>query len=456
MASLPAESTQLVVPRELELFQTEPLDMSVMDMEEIPHRPISTYLPSAGDIKFEIKGSTEEYMKPSYTYMTFGLQIVNADGSEMDNTAMVGPVNNFAHSVFQTVQVIMGNQVVVSETNYPYRAYITNTLSYGNDAKESHLTLSIYRKDVAGEMDTALRAGDLPAQLEHLNGGNAALNYRAIPFRLSRIVPCRIHLDCDLFNVDKFIPNQVDMTVILTRTQPRFCLMGSSVANRPPNYKVNIIDPVLWVTKAKIFPTIALMHGEKFAREPAEYNIVRTVTRPITITRGVNSATLDNVTTGQLPRRVFYGFVKNSAYSGSYAENPFNFEHITLTQTALYVDGKCHPITPFQPLYTGENKNYVREYWSLFSALGIRHGNAGIGINRDEYPNGYCLYGFDISPNRAGYKSTPLNLKNKGTIRIEFQCSTALPGAYLCIVFAEYDNILSVDADRNVYVNYTV
>jgi hypothetical protein len=454
MADLPTDETGLVMPRELEIFQTEPVDMAIQEMEEVPYRPVATYTPSTGDLKFEVKGSAEDYFKPSLTYLTFGLEIQKitaAGGAALADADLVAPVNNFAHSVFETLQISFGNQVVCSETSYPYRAYNTALLSYNEDARKSHLALSVYDPDTAEKWD--LQVEPLEADVAKSNAG---MNRRSRRFRDSNIVWCRIHLDCDVFNIDKFIPSQVDMTVLLTRSKPEFCLMGWKVNNEEPKYKINIHDPVLWVTKAKIFPTIALRHGDKFAQgKRADYNIVRVMTRPITLSAHIRSAVLDNVTTGQLPRRIFYGFVKNKAFSGDYGENPFQFENVKLTKTALYVDGKSHPTVPFEPVYTGESPNYAREYWSLFTATGIRHGNSGLQISMKDYPEGYCLYGYDISQNKAGYKSTPLNLKTRGTTRIEFQCSEALPEAYVCMVWAEYDNVLSIDGDRNVYLNHT-
>jgi hypothetical protein len=165
---------------------------------------------------------------------------------------------------------------------------------------------------------------------------------------------------------------------------------------------------------------------------------------------------MDNVTVGQIPKRIIFGFVRNDAYDGDYTRNPFNYEHLNLTRAAIYIHGVSHPLIPFTPVYTGNNKEYGREYNSLFSALGIDHGNSGIEINRDEYPNGYCLYAFDLTPNRSAADDSVLRLKKSGNTRIEFQLSAQTTTTHICMVFAEYDHVLKIDGDRNVFVSYNL
>jgi hypothetical protein len=449
----------VVIPSTLELFDTAPTDMSIQAMEEIPYRPNTTFTPSSGDIRFEIPGNAEEFIVPNLTSMTFGLRVILSGGGDIGAAHNVGIINNAAHSVFSDCTVTLGNQVVSSDPCYAYTAMATNLLSYGNDAKESWLSNALYFKDTAGQMEEMLNA--------NAANGNRGLNKRSAYFANSAVVPCRIRLTSSVFNVDKHFPSLLDMKVVLARTKPEFYIMAPTVAAQgavgdenyvpptPPNFRVEIIDPILWVTKAKIFPPLAYNILQKLSRQPMKYNISRHVTRPITLGVGLQSHTIDNVTTGQLPKRLIFGFVRSEAFNGSYARNPFNFQHLNLNHAAVYVNGTCHPLTPFRPTYGGERQNWLREYNSLFDSLGIHYGNSGIDINRDDYPLGYCLYGFDLTPNWSASVAAPVNLDKSGSVRIEFQLSEALTTAYSCIVFTEFDNIITIDNDRNVFVNYS-
>src|SRR5271170_7868818 len=461
--SMLTEDSVVVYPSDLELFKTSPTDITIQEMEEVPYKPTQTFSEESGDLHFDIIGNGEEYIKAALTYMTFELKIELSNGQPITAAHRVGVVDNFAHSVFQTVTTKAGNQVIGSDPCYPFRAKNTNQLSYGEDAKKSHLSTSIFVKDTANQMDTMY----LPhteanaAVVDGVNqAGNRGLNKRSRYFQESASVPCRIHPDTDFFNIPKMLINLVDISIHFTRSRPEFCIMAQEIAGvggQPgvaPDFRIRIMNPILWITKVRLLPSVVIGHARALAAKPARYNMTRVVTRPFSITQGSFSATLDNVITGQLPKRLVMGFVKNSAYNGNYGQNPFNYEHLNLSQTAVYVNGKSHPLTPFRPVYTGNRTNWLREYSSLFDAMGIHHGNSGIDIHRDDYPNGYCLYGFDLSPNKSASLSSPVNLVKRGNLRIEMQFSEELPQAMMCMLFAEYDNVMTIDGDRNVYVDY--
>ena len=163
---------------------------------------------------------------------------------------------------------------------------------------------------------------------------------------------------------------------------------------------------------------------------------------------------LDNVFNGHLPIRVVYGFIRHDAYNGHYHLNPFNFQHVDLRQTAVYINGQCLPMVPFTPDYTNR-KNWVREYKNLFKTAGIGYSNAGLDVTREEFPEGYCLYAYDLTPNRAAADLTHLAAKEEGNVRIDFQFGSALQHAMSCIIFAEYEKVIGIDAQTNIKVYYS-
>ena len=60
-------------------------------------------------------------------------------GEAIEDTALVAPVNNFLHSLFNQVDVFFNEKAVSPPSNsYAYRAYIETLLNYSNEAKKSH------------------------------------------------------------------------------------------------------------------------------------------------------------------------------------------------------------------------------------------------------------------------------------------------------------------------------
>src|SRR5271170_4414325 len=235
--SMLTEDSVVVYPSDLELFKTSPTDITIQEMEEVPYKPTQTFSEESGDIHFDIIGNGEEYIKPALTYMTFDLKVEQSDGQPITQAHRVGVEDNFAHSVFQTVTTKTSNQVIGSDPCYPYRAKNTNQLSYGEDAKKSHLSTSIFVKDTAGQMDTMYHP-HTEANAVLVDGvnqaGNRGLNKRSQYFENSASVPCRIHPDTDFFNIDKMIINLVNISIHFTRSRPEFCIMAQEIAANPP------------------------------------------------------------------------------------------------------------------------------------------------------------------------------------------------------------------------------
>jgi hypothetical protein len=443
----------LVMPSYAELFKLAPVDIAVTAREEQSVRPSNIFSADTGDITFTIPGNTEEFIRADSFILSGFLRILNADGTVLVANRRVGIVNS-AQSLIHTLTVVLGNQTMSSDPCYAFTVFLANILTYGKDAALSWLSQEIFAKDTPGQMDAHVNFDDAAA-------GNIGLNTRATYFERSKYVPFRIKLHCGLFSMDKLLPNQLGLTITITRTKAQFFLMAAKLdganADAPktqPEYKVELSNLLLSYETYKLYPTLGTNIMKSLDKGNIMYNIVQTTTRPFMIPNGTQSHTIDNVVTGNMPKRITFGFVKSTGYNGDYQRNPFNFEHINLTSLSVYVNGKPYPLNPFKPVYTGNNANWLREYNSLFDATGIKNSNQGLNIHKDEYPHGYCIYSFDLTPNGSASISAPVTPVVQGSLRIDFSLSVALTEPYMCIVNCEFDNIVQVDAAHNVYIDY--
>ena len=65
-------------------------------------------------------------------------------------------MNNFLHSLFKQVDVILKEKQVTQATGtYSYHAYLEILLNCGPAAKKSQLNAAPFYKDAAAKMDTA-------------------------------------------------------------------------------------------------------------------------------------------------------------------------------------------------------------------------------------------------------------------------------------------------------------
>ena len=77
---------------------------------------------------------------------------------------------------------------------------------------------------------------------------------------------------------------------------------------------------------------------------------------------------------------------------------------------------------------------------SLFSGTGKENRDEGNDIGRDDYPNGYALYAFDLSSDLA--EEGHFNLVKQGTVRVELKFGTALANTVTVVAYAEFENVI--------------
>lgn len=429
---------------ELDLFSLPATQTSIESSSFLHYKPVAS-ISNEGDapLEFVVPGTSDHYIDLAHTMLYVQAQIMPVSNDAAENTK-VGPVNNFLHSMFNQVDVFL-NQKLVSPPNnaYPYRAYIETLLNYSPATKESLLTANLWYDDTPGNFEAAANA---------VQNTNQGLKNRQFFTQNGATFDMIGHLHCDIFNQDKMLINGVEMRVRLVRSKDAFCLMDASDDGK---FKVQIKEASLIIRRVKISPSVLLAHANALAKTTAKYPLTRVELKSFTMHMGVIGDTLDNVILGQLPKRIIVGFVDNRAFNGSRALNPFNFQHFRINFLSLYVDGSQIPCKPLQPRFTGNNKLYVDAFHTLFSGTGIHFLNEGIGIDRLNYRRGHFLTAFDLTPDLSAHCASHWNLVRSGSIRIEVRFEEALTNTVNCVVFAEYDNVLEIDSNRQIVADFS-
>ncbi|XP_025997017.2 uncharacterized protein F54H12.2-like [Solenopsis invicta] len=392
---------------ELELFTVPPTQATIENSQWLHYKPISS-LTNDSPIEFVIPGQGEEYIDLSHTMLCISVQIrltVSKEIPKKEETSgavdkLVGLVNNFMHSLFNQVDVFFNQKLVTPPNNaYAYRAYIETLLNYGPAAKNSHLTSVLWYSDTGSEM----------AQPSILNAGFLK---RCLLTANAKKIDLMGHLHCDVFNQERFLINGVEMRLRMVRSRDAFCLMDQTERG----FEVHILDATLLVRRSKISPGILLAHAKALSKTTAKYPLTRVEVKSISIHSGIYGETLDNVILGQIPKRLIIGFVDNRAFNRNRTLNPFNFHHYKINYLSLYVDGTQIPSKPLQPNFTKEGL-YMDAYHTLFSGTGIHFLNEGNSISRENYPNGYCLFAFDLTPDLSANNNMHWNLMT-GTLEL--------------------------------------
>jgi len=427
-------------------FVSAPMTQTAIESSRmVEYRPIST-LTSEGPIEFVIPGDTSEYIHPAYLYLYVRCRIQTAEGGNLAVAAagppavagdIVAPVNNFLHSLFSQVDISLNDKVISSSSGtYPYRAYLETVLNYSGDASNTHLTSALWYKDTAGQFNT-------------LGNANTGFQQRTAYVTGSAQFEMMGRLYTDIASIDRILPNKVSLRVKLHRSKDAFCLMGAANSN----YRVHLDEVILYARRMDISADLALQLNTYMLKNTAKLPLTRVETRVHTIPQNVSTYTLSNVFLGNVPKGLVIGFLANTAFNGQYNENPFQFQHFDLNQLQVQVGSKSYPPTALTPDFA--NNLFLPCYHTLFSGTGIFHQNEGHTITFHDYPNGYTLYAFILSPTST-LDDTTWDVVKDSPVNIKIGFTERLAQSITCVVYAQFDSLIQIDKDRNIYTDNTL
>lgn len=454
----------------LELFQVPPTNIALEESKWMEYYPISSTLQSeTAPIEFDIQGQGDEYIDLSQTYVQIVCKFTKDDGTALTgaNTS-VTPVNNIIHSLFSEIDVTLNGKIITPGTDtYPYKAYLEKLLSYRPKTLETQMkACSLWEKDTAGHMDDALTTAPTQTKTQFnvvddkvtinaaqlgfplpADGENEGLRKRRDAIENSKKITLIDRLYVDLFQQDRFIPNGVDIRLRFNRAKPAFHLM----AHAGSSGKISILSMLLWVRKVKPTATVLNAINERLNSETVKFPLRRVEVKTFTIPQGTQSKITDHLFQGQMPKRIVLGFVENAAFNGDLTKNPFNFKNANVKKLDVSINGETITTRPFEPDFA--NDLYLRSYLSLYQGLGKFGEDWAPDISFEEYKDGYTLWCVDFTKDQEA-QLDKFHLIETGNLRIEVQFSQNTATTLNCLVYAEFDNLLEINKQREVSVDY--
>lgn len=427
---------------ELDIFTVPPTQTSIEEAHWdtiVPHPNFD----QSTVVRFDVTGTNSHYIDLSATELHAKIKIYNAEKKSVYNKNVI-VVNNLLHSMFEQAQVYLNN-VPVENTNkaYGYRSYLENLLCYGRGAKDTFLRGDLWCKDTAGHMDTFTNNGNNAGAVSRYNifkntkgAGNNIENELALD------IPLMGKIHCDIFNINRYLLNNVDVKLVLTKADKKFYLKGAD----SNDFTFKIIDIYLKIRRVVVSPSIMLAHAMALEKATAKYPIKRVLVKPFVIPYNSSAFTLSGIHFGVMPTRVVFGIVDTDNYNGATDKNPFNFINCKIEQICLKISSKALPYsTPLKMNF--EKNDYLEAYMSLFKNI----READNDISYDEYKNGYTLFAFDLTPDLCSAEH--YSLLKDGSLDLDVVLA-AEGKSRTMIFYLEFDNIIEITKERQVLVDY--
>ena len=395
-----------------------------------------------GPIQFDITSPAEHYIDLQECYLRLCIRLKDKDGVDVNaDTGNVALVNNMMHSLFREVRISLGHnqaEITPSMGTYPYRAYLENLLSFGNNAKGSFLKCEGWYADSPGKMDHHFADGE-----QHRNTG--------LMFRKNVLVPSREvelvgRLHCDLFLQERYLLDQVPLKIDLIKNTENFYLMC-------PDDK----EYHLTITKAEFYTRQLTLRSDIREEHVRALTMQKTVKYPLTqvqvsvhdIPQGRKDFHLDHLIKGNLPKRLVLGMVSNEAYAGSKVKNPYNFHHYHVNKFKVKVDNnevQEDQLNSHFGLHSAQNKQL---YLNLFRNLGqLWEENNPLTMGLSDFTQGFTLWVVDLTPDLSASEGGTHHPRRDGQIGVEIYFDQAVPHSVTLICYAEYDKVLEINHER--------
>lgn len=148
-----------------------------------------------------------------------------------------------------------------------------------------------------------------------------------------------------------------------------------------------------------------------------------------------------------MPSSVIVGFVTNTAFDGSWTENPYFFQHFNLNSINLVINGASLPSEPLQPDFATIPGLVAREYMHMFENTGCLGGRRGNLVSYSSFVSGSTLFPFDLSWDQCN--SRHIHAGRDGHIDLKVSWSQNLPHAICILVYMSWTEELERGLDEN-------
>lgn len=447
----------------LNLFEGPLYQTAIKSSEWIDVKPLTGIDRSTSTIKVHYQGKSGVTVDLSRTIVSFVTEIVRADGTPVNTPRRAAPapppqsggggatpttaaaipeavglINYIAGSLFQSVDVeLNGRNVCSSNNNYAHRAYLEVLSTYSASAKKTWLKCG-------GYYDNSLV--DIPRNASTTQ--NEPFEKTKIMYKHNQTVTWAGPLHLDLCHQHRHILPNVNMLFTFVLNPSKYVLQRA--ADDTENYQFIVKDFTVKFLECTLSDAELMYIESQLARSPALYPITRVDVRSFNVPKGSTNFSEDNCFVGQIPQRILIAMVQDKAYTGSYDTTPHNYAKTGVDHIQLIVGGRAIPALPLQP--SGYVSNAHDEYLSVMAGLGNLFEDTDIGLTPDDWwALGNNIYVFSMQPHLPPDCVAPVQT---GNVRIQLRFRSALAEAQCLIMYAEYNNMMFIDKNRNVTTDY--
>ena len=381
-----------------------------------------------GPYQFKIEQKASDFIDLSKTRLYVKAKVIQDDktvnGKPIVGTDNITGCGLFLPSLFSSSTIsINGKQISELNDDYlNYKNYLETMLSYGADARKTHLRCSQSTFDVVKEDKT----------MTDLMGAGSMEGY--------------FPLNLDLFNGERLFPPGNDILLSLNRAKDNFLWIYTDAATEPANnYKIIIEDLQLDVKYIELNSKLEKSVLSRMQKEPVLLPITKTEIKTESFGQPRSSFELNSVYTGELPKTILVLMVETAALLGTTLKSrPYKFTRGNLKRAFIKYNTLELPAIPYEP--DGTKESYIRIYRDLFDTLGISTDNVGNALTFDRFYDNSFMLAFNCNPDKCYHYH--LHPKQTGTVNLKIEFSSPVTTELTVMTVASYDKVVALSDGR--------
>ena len=425
VGSLSTESHEFMASG-LDLFTKPEHDSSILAGKTIEHHMITALNDNNNVFEFVIPSEGHEYTYLPMTRLEGEVQILRNNNTPVLATDWVAPVNLLSSALFRQVECELNGVQVADLTSpcYHYKSFIETHLTYGFEAKHTHLGAALWLEDTLNKEEA------------YDNTNNAYIIRKNWVFNNNGLLYFSTPLHVDFFNSQRYLIPGSTLKLKFLRNDDKFCLLSAT-----DTWKMKINSLKLYTRKITVSQSIIEQHQTLLKASPCIYPLAQSKIKTFVINQGISSTTIANIIRGKLPRSIIICMVKSDAFNGSFETNPWLFQPFGVKYFGLKVNGMPIPSSALQPDF--EKGNSMREYRHFLDNIGVQHDNESNMITPEKFARNSCFFAYDLTPDlcHSFHSHTP----NSGYIDLDLQFGQPLAQNITLIAYASFNEYLTID-----------
>ena len=361
---------------------------------------------------YESKEKKKEHKHKSVVFTETG-----DDEEKQEEVARVFYVNNIMHSISSNVEVYINNQQIYSSNGlYAHKSYISNNFKAAISEYKGVLHCEGYDYEQDPEdINNPLPDPFFTRRMKLLSRPDAFMLYGK--------------LGIDFFSTSELLYPNMKTRLRLIRDRPKFYMSSDN-----PNVSLGIVDCSLYTRRTALKDDYHKKRMDMLDYSLVEYNYLETLAKTFIIPARQNQFIQENIFNNAPIRRVAIAMNTNSAFTGSFTENPFWYQQFDLRQIGILRGG--------QPIVDFDTADNCRLYVTTMKAMNFQDDIPSIPI--DDFKDHYVLV-FDLTSMQDATEICHYPELVGKPLRLELNFTNPLENVTELIVLGERMSLVAVD-----------